>query len=68
MNGKLDNTGHEVIDLPRSAYHEVKPMLFNPERTEWSTHAYALGLHWRLRVQAAAFEADPRAFVKLTGC
>ncbi len=73
MSGKVDNTGHEVIDLPRSAYHEVPayllgaPSLFDVPPEPWSTHAYLLGLRWRLDVQAA-HQVDPRMVVRLTGC
>lgn len=68
---KLDNTGHEVIDLPRSAYHEVHPVLlgvpplFDVPREPWSSQRWQLlvGLRYGVRL-----DPDPRAFVRLTGC
>jgi hypothetical protein len=74
--GKLDNTGHEVIDLPRSAYHEVKPFqyyepsgfLFSPTVPTWSQQRYAAHLAWRYGNLVAAQAVDPRAFVRITVC
>lgn len=74
--GRLDNTGHEVIDLPRSAWREVQPweygepsgFLFNVPVPTWEQQRYASHLAWRYGLQVQAGLLDPRAFVRLTGC
>lgn len=66
--GRLDNTGHEVIDLPRSAYTEPTGFLFNEPVPTWEQQRYASHLAWRYGAAVAAHQVDPRAFVKLTGC
>lgn len=63
----IDNAGHEVVDLPPSAYYysDVPPFVPRVPMTPQQWQAFG---DWRYGTRVQARMADPRAFVRITVC